>query len=147
MGSPLLLHNIFSHGGEFGPQAPSSIYIRPCPFGSANPPIPAARSVIIARVASPNSIHRQYQSLYLHSLRRYFDAGKRWVKQNDIIAVSIDIDSSRWLERVDDDGDQWADLTDFKFVPISSECWSTNSTGISHPSNDSCANGLVCFSR
>ena len=55
MGSPLLLHNILSNGGEFGPRAPSSIYIRPSPFGSANPPIPVARSVTIARVASPNS--------------------------------------------------------------------------------------------
>jgi peroxin-6 len=122
MGSPLLLHNILSDGGEFGPQAPSNIYIRPSPFGSANPPIPVARSVTIARVASPNSINQQYQSLFLHSLRRYFDAGKRLVKQNDIIAVSIDIDSSRWLEGVDDDGDHWADLADFKFVPIPSQC-------------------------
>ena len=122
MGSPLLLHNILSNGGEFGPRAPSSIYIRPSPFGSANPPIPVARSVTIARVASPNSTNLQYQSLFLHSLRRHFDAEKRLVKQNDIIAVSIDIDSSRWLGKVDDDGDQWADLIDFKFVPISSEC-------------------------
>lgn len=122
MGSPLLLHNILSDGGEFGPQAPSSIYIRPSPFGSANPPIPIARSITIARVASPNSINRQYQSLFLHSLRRYFDAGKRLVKQNDIIAVSIDIDSSRWFEEIDDDGDYRADLTDFKFVPISRQC-------------------------
>lgn len=122
MGSPLLLHNILSNGGGFGPQAPSSIYIRPSPFGSANPPIPVARSVTIARVASPNSINRQYQSLFLRSLRSYFDAGKRLVKRNDIIAVSIDIDSSRWLEEVNDDDDQWADLTDFKFVPILSEC-------------------------
>jgi peroxin-6 len=121
MGSPLLLHNILSDGGEFGPRAPSSIYIRPSPFG-ANPSIPVARSVTIARVASPNSINRQYQSLFLHSLRRYFDAGKRLVKQNDIIAVSIDIDSSRWLEGIDDDGDHRADLTDFKFVPIPRPC-------------------------
>ena len=122
MGSPLLLHNILSDGGEFGPQAPSSIYIRPSPFGSANPPIPVARSVTIARVASPNSINRQYQSLFLHSLRRYFDAGKRLVKQNDIIAVSIDTDSSRWLEGIDEDGDHRVDLTDFKFVLIPTRC-------------------------
>ena len=122
MGSPLLLHNILSDGGEFGPQAPSSIYIRPSPFGSANPPIPVARSVTIARVASPNSINRQYESLFLDSLRRYFDAGKRLVKQNDIIAVSIDINSSRWFERIDDDGDHRVDLTDFKFVPIPRQC-------------------------
>lgn len=122
MGSPLLLHNILSDGREFGPQGPSSIYIRPSPFGSANPPIPVARSVTIARVASPNSINRQYQSLFLHSLRRYFDARKRLVKQNDIIAVSIDIDSSRWLEGIDDDSDHLVDLTDFKFVPIPRQC-------------------------
>ena len=119
MCSPLLLHNILSDGGEVGPQAPSSIYVHPSPFGSANPPIPVAQSVTIARVASPNSINRQNQSLFLHSLRRYFDAGKRLVKQNDIITVPIDIDSSRWLEGIGDDGDHRVDLTDFKFVPIS----------------------------
>ena len=122
MGSPLLLHNILSDKGEFDPQAPSNIYIRPSPFGSASPPIPVARSVTIARVASPNAINRQYQSLFLHSLRRYFDAGKRLVKQNDIIAVSIDIDSSRWLEGIGDDGNHRVDLTDFKFVPIPRQC-------------------------
>ena len=122
MGSPLLLHNILFDGGEFGPQVPSSIFIRPSPFGPANPPIPVARSVTIARVASPNSINRQYQSIFLHSLRSYFDAGKRLVKKNDIIAISIDIDFSRWLEGVDADGDHRVDLTDFKFVPISRQC-------------------------
>ena len=122
MGSPLLLHNILSDGGEFGPQTPSSIYIRPSHFGSDNPPIPVARSVTIARVASPNSINRQCQSLFLQSLRRYFGAGKRLVKQNDIIAVSIDVDSSRWLEGVDNNGDHGVDLTDFKFVPVPRYC-------------------------
>ena len=119
MGSPLLLHNILSDGGELGPQIPSSIYIRSSPFGFANPPIPVARSVTIARVASPISINRQYQSLFLYSLRRYFDAGKRLLKQNDVIAVSIDINHSRWLEGVGDDGDLRLDLIDFKFVLIS----------------------------
>ena len=129
MGSPLLLHNILSNEGEVCPQAPSSIYIRPSPFGSANPPIPVARSVTIARVASPNSINRQYQSLFLNSLRRYFDGGKRLVKQNDIIAVSIDIDSSRWLEGIEDGGDRRVDLTDFKFVPILSNVDLTTHAG------------------
>jgi peroxin-6 len=118
MGSPLLLHNILSDEGELGLQAPSSIYIHLSPFGSDNPPIPVARSVTIARVASSNSINREYQSLFLYSLRRYFDAGKRLVKQNDIIAVSINIDHSRWLEGIGDDGDHRVDLIDFKFVQI-----------------------------
>ena len=122
MGSPLLLHNILSDGRVSVHQAPSSIYIHPSPFGFANPPIPVARSVTIARVASPISINPQYQSLFLHSLRRYFDARKRLVKQNDIIAVSIDIDSSRWLEGIDDHGDHGVDPADFKFVPISRRC-------------------------
>jgi peroxin-6 len=69
-------------------------------------------------VASSNSINRKYQSLFLNSLRRYFDAGKRLVKQNDIIAVSIDIDQSRWLEGVGNDGDHRVDLIDFQFVQI-----------------------------
>ena len=116
MGSPLLLYNILTNGREFDPQAPSSIHVRRSPFGTANPPIPVARSVTIARVASSNSINRQYQPLFLHSLRKYFDAGKRLVKQNDIIAVSIDTDLSRWLEATGDDGDHHLDLKDLKFV-------------------------------
>lgn len=121
MGSPLLLHNIISDGGEFGLQAPSSIYVRPSPFGSANPTIPVARSVTIARVASPNSTNRQYQSLFLYSLEKYFEAGKRLVKQNDIIAVSIDTDLSRSFESEggrDDYGNHHVDLIDFKFVQL-----------------------------
>lgn len=116
MGSPLLLHNILSDEEEFGPKALSSIYVRPSPFGSANPPIPVARSVTIARVASPNSINRHYQPLFLHSLKKFFDAGKRLVKQNDIIAVSIDTDSSRWPGGIGDHGDHNLDLIEFKFV-------------------------------
>lgn len=118
MGSPLLLHNILSDEGELGSQTPSSIYVHPSPFGSANPSIPVARSVTIARVASPNSINRQYQSLFFHSLRKYFDSGKQLVKKNDIIAVSIDTNLSRWLEGIGDDGGQSADLIDFEFVQI-----------------------------
>ena len=118
MGSPLLIHNILSDGGDFGPQGSSSIYIRPSPFGSANLLLPIARSVTIARVASPNSVNREYQSLFLHSLRGYFDAGKRLVKPNDLIAVSINFDHSRWLEGIGDDGDHRTDLIEFKFVQI-----------------------------
>ncbi|KAF8803602.1 AAA-domain-containing protein [Phlegmacium glaucopus] len=130
-GSPLLLHNILSDGEEFGPQVPSSIYVRPSPFGSAHPPIPVARSVTIARVASPNSINRRYQPFFLHSLKKYFDAGKRLVKQNDIIAVSIDTDPPRWLELEEgtgDDDSHHADLNDFN-----------------HPSNAPRTNELVFF--
>ncbi|KAG6865884.1 hypothetical protein C0991_010965 [Blastosporella zonata] len=60
------------------------------PFGSRKPPVPNARTLTIARVASPVSISRIYQPLYLKSLKAYFDSTKRLVKQGDIIAVSID---------------------------------------------------------
>jgi peroxin-6 len=42
------------------------------PFGSRQPAIPTARSVTVARVASPISTDRTYQPLFLRSLKNYF---------------------------------------------------------------------------
>ncbi|KAF9475323.1 AAA-domain-containing protein [Pholiota conissans] len=94
-GSPLLLHNIINDEVEsYSSQLPL-IFIRPSPFGAINPAIPTARSVTIARVASPISTNRQYQHLFLNSLKVYLDSTRRLMKQGDLIIVSIDTDFSR----------------------------------------------------
>jgi len=94
-GSPLLIYNIF--GDESKSFAPElyPIHISPSPFGSTSPAIPIARSVTIARVASPASVNRQYQPLFINSLKNFFETAKRLVKQGDLLAVAIDTDLSR----------------------------------------------------
>ncbi len=68
------------------------IEVLPTPFGSSRPAIPTARTVTIARIASPLSVDRAYQPLFLRKLHDYFNHHKRLVKQGDLIAVSLDTD-------------------------------------------------------
>ncbi|KAJ3503046.1 hypothetical protein NLJ89_g8610 [Agrocybe chaxingu] len=103
-GSPLLLRNLFGDEGNALTDKHPLVHIRPSPFGSLDPPIPTARSITIARVASPISISRQYERLFLDSLKAYFEAGKRLMKQGDLFAVSLDTDQSRWFS--DDPGSE-----------------------------------------
>lgn len=68
----------------------TSITIRPTSFGAADPPIPTARGLTIARVPSGASTDRTLQPLCLRALKSYFAAGKRLVRKGDLLAVSID---------------------------------------------------------
>lgn len=89
MGSPVLLHNISqSYTSTY-----TRISIHTSAFGSRMPAIPIARSVTVARVASPISMDRTYQPLFLRSLKTYFKT-KRLAKQGDLIALSIDTDDA-----------------------------------------------------
>jgi peroxin-6 len=86
MGSPLLLHNIH-------PMPRSQISVQASPFGSNQPVIPIARNVTIARVASPISVDRTYQPMFLRFLKAHVASMRRLVKQGDLIAISLDTDS------------------------------------------------------
>ncbi|CCM06091.1 uncharacterized protein FIBRA_08338 [Fibroporia radiculosa] len=103
--SPQLLLNTF--GGNSISETPS-ILLRPSPFGSHRPAIPTARSVTIARVASPFSTNRAYQPLFLHALQEYFKKSTRLVKQGDVIGVKINTDdihrSASFEEEEEDSG-------------------------------------------
>jgi peroxin-6 len=90
MGSPTLLHNISS---PTHPIAGDRIAIQASPFGSRQPAIPTAKCVTVARVASPISVDRTYQPIFLLSLKKYFGTTKRLVKQGDLIPVNIDTDA------------------------------------------------------
>lgn len=57
--------------------------------------VPTARTLNVARIASPISTNRAYQPLFMHSLKVYFDSTQRLVKKGDIIAVSLDTDTTR----------------------------------------------------
>jgi len=81
------------------------ISLRPSPFGSRQPAIPIARGVTIARVASPVAVDRAYQTLFLHSLKSFFDSDKRLVKNGDIIAIPLDTDAANHYEANPERGD------------------------------------------
>lgn len=94
MASPTLLFNI-----NCGISASNLVInLRASPFGSRRPTVPTARTVTIARIASPISIDRSYQPLFLHALKRHFDCPdgtKRLIKQGDIISAEVDTDDRR----------------------------------------------------
>ncbi|KAF8892676.1 AAA-domain-containing protein [Infundibulicybe gibba] len=82
--SPELLYNLNA-------QSAGPISLCPSPFGSLQPMIPIASSVTVARIASPVSINREYQTHLLHSLKLYLDGAKRLVKIKDVFAVPVDM--------------------------------------------------------
>ena len=94
-GSPLLLHNIVGDETDLQSVERTTLSICSSPFGSKSPAIPVARAATIARVASPLTINRQYQSLFTNGLKKYFDCGKKLMKQGDLFAIPIATDLSR----------------------------------------------------
>lgn len=109
-GSPILLSNIIGSSGWGIDQEYSRISLRPSPFGQRQPAIPTAKSVTIARIANPFSIHRRYQTSSHNSLKSYFGSTKRLVKANDIIAVSLNAQTEPSAPGDDDGenhGDEW----------------------------------------
>lgn len=85
---PQLKHNILGGGSGL-------IRLRSSPFGSRKPAIPIAKSLTIARIASPFSMDRAYQPSFLRALERHFKSTIRLVKQGDVIALKIDSDDIR----------------------------------------------------
>lgn len=85
--SPTLLHNLC-------PRGCGKIVVRVSPYGARDPDIPTARSIALARVASPFSIHRRYEPLFIDALHEYFGSSKRLVKGGDIIPLRINVDRS-----------------------------------------------------
>ena len=86
--SPTLLYNLQP---EQTPE-PVRISLRPSPFGSGDPTIPTATYITIARVSSPLSNNRVYETLFVNGLSTYFRGKKRLVKQGDLIAVGLATD-------------------------------------------------------
>ena len=90
MASPVFLHN-------FGIDS-TPLVVRPSPFGSRPPSLPTARSVTVARVASPHASDRAYQPIFLRALKRYFETNMRLVKMGDLVAVGIHVEDARILD-------------------------------------------------
>lgn len=85
--SPILLHNLC-------PRSCEQILVRASPYGTRDLGIPTARSISLARVASPFSILRRYEPLFIDALHEFFGSSKRLVKDGDIIPLRINIDRS-----------------------------------------------------
>ena len=92
--SPVLAHNLQREGGGDGPANQLRVSLLPGPFRSHRPAIPTANAVVVARVASPLTTTRRYAKTCLDGLKNYFQTAARPLKQNDIIAVPINVDKT-----------------------------------------------------
>lgn len=87
---PLLLRNIVPR--HFFTHLPQ-VTLSPTPHGSIPPTVPTARTVTVARLASPLSVDRVFQTSCVHGLHAYFMESVRLMKRGDMIAVALDADS------------------------------------------------------
>lgn len=81
------------------------VSLQSCPFGARDPPIPTAKFVSVARIATPITTQKKYQPLCLRALRNYFNDRKRIVKKGDVLVVPLDVANASLLEDVLESGD------------------------------------------
>ncbi|KIY51147.1 AAA-domain-containing protein [Fistulina hepatica ATCC 64428] len=90
--SPILFHNIIrglpADAQVEDREQSMGIALQATPFGSS-PPVPVAQSVTLARVASPTSMNRIYESLFLNGLQIHFKQCRRLIRKGDLIPVPI----------------------------------------------------------
>ncbi|GAA5862060.1 hypothetical protein JCM3774_006155 [Rhodotorula dairenensis] len=60
-------------------------------------PLPVASSLTIARLATPHSVNKVYQPLFLDALKEHFQSKRRKVVKGDVIAVGIAEDKVRFV--------------------------------------------------
>ena len=103
MGSPTLLHNFYCGqvDGDVCPRASDQITLHPIRLGGPEPPVPTARSITVARIASPSTINKAYQHLLLRSLKKYFEFRTRLVQYGDIVAVPLDTGEDHVVQQLD----------------------------------------------
>lgn len=100
--------------------ANESLVLKPTPFGSNLPRVPTARTITVARIASPISTDRSYQDIFLRSLHSYFLRRRRLVKQDDVITLRINTDDTRrvWTrDDFDENSSGGRDLSDMDILP------------------------------
>lgn len=61
--------------------------------------MPTARTVTVAKIASPYSNDRTYQEFFLQALKAYFMSTKRLLKKGDLIAIPLDTEFAGLAER------------------------------------------------
>ncbi|KAN0065525.1 peroxisomal assembly protein [Thecaphora frezii] len=109
--SPMLHQNLFGLDHHAHQAGPMTLTLRPlgtrpargneqqAPVARTCPvTLPFADNVSIARVASPYSVDRAYQGLFLEALRTYFEGRQRICKEGDLIAVAIEAGKARFVQ-------------------------------------------------
>ncbi|EJD02070.1 AAA-domain-containing protein [Fomitiporia mediterranea MF3/22] len=81
----------------------NALPIRASPFGTGPPSIPIARTVTLARIASPLSLDKTGHSIALKALKAKLGASKCLAKEGDIIAVTVGMDDTIELDESIDD--------------------------------------------
>lgn len=128
-----------------------SIFLCGSPFGPCQPVIPTANRVTLSRVASPLSIDRMYQPLFLHALKAHLDGPKRLVKPGDIVAVGVDTDIRRRMHEVgieiDDVDPESARSPQAEYASVACCVYFMLLTMFirSHPTSSLCTNQMVFF--
>ncbi|PVF99114.1 AAA-domain-containing protein [Serendipita vermifera] len=90
---PTLLYNL-----GLNPNNPSKIRLRQGSSTQQEPPLPIAKSVTLARIASHISVHRKYQPIVFQALRRHFQQAKQVLKKGDVISLPINISEAPLLD-------------------------------------------------
>ncbi|GAA5824221.1 hypothetical protein JCM5353_000355 [Sporobolomyces roseus] len=99
---PPFFHNLLGPS----PSSDSSISIEAAPSVSSilSPQLPTASSLTLARIASPHSVNKLYQPLFLEGLKDYFQNQRRVVKKGDVIAIGIEEGRVRFTAANGNDG-------------------------------------------
>ena len=119
----MLLHNLWDDSvtpREASPQILLQSLPRSIADVGSRPPIPFAESLTIARIASPVSVDKSFQPLFLDALRTYFQGRRRIVRQGDLFGVAIDGRKVRWIRKastVDEETVEKRDGEDHKAAP------------------------------
>lgn len=85
----------------FGPNMSSSaeVSVLPTSFGAREPTLPVARTMTLARIATPEGVDKRYERAWLRGLKSLFTAGStgknrdenglRMVKRGDIFSIPV----------------------------------------------------------
>ena len=73
-------------------------------YGAIPPPIPTAKSAVLARIASPASLKRINYNAMLLALKNHF-RNRRLIKMGDIICVSIPTEYGSVLDDIINNSD------------------------------------------
>lgn len=99
---PPFLHNLL--GPSPSPDSSISIEAAPSVSSILSPQLPTASSLTLARIASPHSVNKLYQPLFLEGLKDYFQNQRRVVKKGDVIAIGIEEGRVRFTATSGNDG-------------------------------------------